>query len=162
MQCGMADLYVSDHASELTYHEAEKILLVDRWKIKEGKKDGWNSSLIKEHRDCIVGEGDVEMRCIDDGRFSGDLGELCKYEYSDHNYHAVCRNIFTPKLHNQPSSEIGLLHNTPSNINSLHGLSNLLQKCAKPTDQESRSQIVVRLIEILTEIVNDFNLKQDL
>ena len=155
----MGDFYVSDTDLKVAYHEAENILLVDRWDIKEKKKDGWNTSLILEHKQCWVDEEDVEKRCSQP--HETNTVELCRNEYSDYNYYAVCRNIFLPKLRNSPNSCVGLLHDTPTSIDSLHHISQLVEQCAKPLE-ESRSFIVTKLIEILAEIVNDLNLKQDL
>ena len=147
------DFYV-DEDLQVTYHEAENILLVDRWEIKEDHKRGWNTSLTSRAEECITREDDPLRRCTND--VSLNINKICRNEYSDHNYYAICRNIFSPKL--QDGSVVGLLHNTPSSLDNLHGITSLLHKCLYPPDQEPRSLTIVSLIDILTEITNDFDL----
>jgi len=76
---------------------------------------------------------------------------LCERHVSDRNYYAVCRFILSPyAMHNGRS--FGLLHDTPSDIDAVYGISELVESCTKPVQQRQRFDAAAQLTKTLTEL----------
>jgi len=73
---------------------------------------------------------------------------LCDRHVSDRNYYAVCRFILSPRAENG-----GLLHDPPADIDSIFGISDLVESCVKPSRQHQRFNAAAQLIKTLTELV---------
>jgi len=82
---------------------------------------------------------------------------LCERHMSDRNYYAVCRFILSPyAMHNGQS--FGLLHDMPSDIDTVYGISELVESCTKPAQQRQRFDAAAQLIKALTEVLGPHRL----
>jgi len=71
---------------------------------------------------------------------------------SDRNYYAVCRFVLSPYAKND-GQPFGLLHDTPSDIDAVYGISELVESCTKPTQPRRRFDAAAQLIKTLTELL---------
>ena len=78
---------------------------------------------------------------------------LCDRHVSDRNYYAICRFILSPYAKYNDQSG-GLLHGTPADIDSVFGISELVESCTKPTQPHQRFDAAAQLIKALSQLVD--------
>ncbi|ESO07205.1 hypothetical protein HELRODRAFT_132750, partial [Helobdella robusta] len=120
MKVGADTFHYKQETKELFYTSARNILIVDKWQLEENKKEN------------LVSNSDITKKCKHDEHWPSTTKNLCNGLYSDHNYYAVCRNILSPVNTEAGGSNAGLLHDVPHNVDTLFGLSHLMQSCLSP------------------------------
>jgi len=83
-----------------------------------------------------------------------ESNSLCERHVTDWNYYAICRFILSSYAKNNGLS-FGLLHDSPSDIDSVYGISELVESCTKPTRPRQRFDAAAQLIKTLTELIGD-------
>ncbi len=77
------------------------------------------------------------------------LQDMCQRLYNDHNFFAVCRQLF------RPSDDFGLLKGLPRHVQAAHPQLKRLQKdCYHPRPSGlNRTEAAARLIELYSRIL---------
>lgn len=79
---------------------------------------------------------------------------LCQHHVTDRNYYAVCRYLLSPIYSRHRGRPLpGLLSDIPNDIDKLHGITELVNSCAKPTRPGARFDTSAQLMKALTELV---------
>ncbi|KAK2147422.1 hypothetical protein LSH36_554g01032 [Paralvinella palmiformis] len=126
--------------------DAENVIVVDKWQIKQDKKEGWDEPFYAEFDECRNHQG----TCI---HVFPDL--LCDKYVSDFNYYAVCRNLLSSYA-NDGRYVGGLLHDIPGDIENRYNLSHLLSECAKPKEDGIRLKVKDELLEIFRSLNREY------
>ncbi|XP_072180532.1 divergent protein kinase domain 2A-like [Diadema setosum] len=137
-----SDNFSVSNKGELLIIDAENIIVVDRRRIREEAKPGWDVQHQSEHTGC-----GSRKECL---IFSHT--DLCNHYSSDHNYYAICQGLFgdDPKY-----GSGGLLHSIPADLSPRMTtlVKDLIAECRIPASKGGRFVAVKQLKSILKKLI---------
>ncbi|XP_071440094.1 divergent protein kinase domain 2A-like [Hetaerina americana] len=126
----------------LKFVDLEDTILVDKRISQTDESTQWHETHLSRLQDD----------CPDGSCFVFSAYDICSHHLSDHNYFAVCNQLFGPS----PYLQEGLLRPFPEKVrqNEYHSqLDFLLKECMQPTDaNQSRESIALELQQLLEHL----------
>jgi hypothetical protein len=137
---------VSESTLEVLIVDGRSLMVVDQFDVKHSHNtENWDKPLYCQFDECEQTSEYCSMS-------SADTAQLCSRQVADRNYYAICRFILSEYAVHM-GRNIGLLHDIPRDIDSVYGISELANGCAKPSQLDQRVNIVAQLTKALIDVM---------